>query len=92
MPLTRRIPKRGFVNPLRKKFALINLKDLTRFSEGSIVDFQTLRQRGLIKGKYDGIKVLGNGTISHSLILKVDGISRSAREKIESLGGKVEII
>jgi len=92
MPLTRRLPKRGFVNPRRKKFVVINLKDLNRFSEGSVLDFQTLRQSGLVKGKCDGIKILGKGTISHSLVLKVDGISQSAREKIESMGGKVEII
>lgn len=92
MPLTRRLPKRGFANPRRKKFAVINLKDLNRFSEGSMVDFQTLRQSGLIKGRYDGVKILGKGMVSHSLLVKVDGISQSAREKIESLGGKIEII
>ena len=92
MPLTRRLPKRGFVNPLRKKWAIINLSDLARFQQGSTVDFQALRQSGLVKGKYDGIKLLGKGTVSYPLVLRVDRISQSAREKIESSGGKVEII
>jgi large subunit ribosomal protein L15 len=92
MPLIRRLPKRGFVNPSRKKIAIINLTDLNRFQEGSTVDFQALRQAGLVKGKYDGIKILGKGAVSHALVLRVQGISRSAREKIESSGGKVEII
>ena len=92
MPLTRRLPKRGFVNTLRKKWAIINLNDLARFKEGSTVDFQTLRQSGLVKGKYDGIKILGKGTVSHPLVLRVDRISQSAREKVESSGGKIEII
>jgi large subunit ribosomal protein L15 len=92
MPLIRRLPKRGFVNPSRKKIAIINLTDLNRFQEGSTVDFQALRQAGLVKGKYDGIKILGKGVVSHALVLRVQGISRSAREKIESSGGKVEII
>lgn len=92
MPLTRRLPKRGFANPLRKKWTIVNLSDLIRFKEGSTVDIQTLRQSGLLKGKCDGVKILGKGTISHPLVLRVDRISRSAREKIESSGGKVEII
>lgn len=92
MPLIRRLPKRGFVNPSRKKIAIINLTDLNRFQKGSTVDFQALRQAGLVKGKYDGIKILGKGAVSHALVLRVQGISRSAREKVESSGGKVEII
>jgi len=92
MPLTRRLPKRGFLCPGRKKFAIVNLKDLARFEEGTVVDFHLLRQWGVIKGKCDGVRVLGMGAVQHSLVLRVDGISQSAREKVEATGGKVEII
>jgi len=92
MPLQRRLPKRGFTNIFRKKIAVINIRDLSRFESGSVVDEKALTEAGLIKGRRDGIKLLGNGEISHPLEIKVNLISKSAREKIEAAGGKVEVL
>ena len=92
MPLQRRLPKRGFTNIFRKKIAVINIRDLSRFESGSVVDEKALTEAGLIKGRRDGIKLLGNGEISHPLEIKVNLISKSAREKIEAAGGKVEVM
>lgn len=92
MPLIRRVPKRGFVNFIKKKWAILNLNSLNRFKEGSVINPEILRKEGLIKGRYDGVKILGKGMVDRPLILKVNGISRSAKEKIEATGGKVEII
>ena len=92
MPLQRRLPKRGFANIFRKKISVINIRDLSRFESGSLVDETTLVDRGLIKGRRDGIKLLGQGEISYPLEVKVNHISKSAREKIEAAGGKVEVL
>jgi len=92
MPLHRRLPKRGFANIFGKSIAVINIRDLARFDKGSVVDEVALVEAGLVKGKRDGIKLLGQGEIKHSLDVKVNLISKSAREKIESAGGKVEVI
>ena len=92
MPLQRRLPKRGFTNIFSKKIAVINIRDLAKFEKGSIVDEAALLQAGLIKGKNDGIKLLGQGEIKYSLSIKVNQISKSAREKIEAAGGKVEVL
>ena len=92
MPLHRRLPKRGFANIFGKNIAVINIRDLARFDKGSVVDEVALVEAGLVKGKRDGIKLLGQGEIKHSLDVKVNLISKSAREKIESAGGKVEVI
>jgi large subunit ribosomal protein L15 len=92
MPLQRRLPKRGFTNIFRKKIAVVNIRDLSRFESGSVVDEKALTEAGLIKGRRDGIKLLGNGEISHPLEIKVNLISKSAREKIEAAGGKVEVL
>ena len=72
MPLSRRLPKRGFKNPMRRIIATVNIDQLKRFPEGSVVDRETLLAVGLVKRKADGIKVLGNGEIDYPLSLKVD--------------------
>jgi len=92
MPLHRRLPKRGFTNIFKKSIAVINIRDLARFDKGSVVDIESLVQTGLIKGKRDGVKLLGHGEIKYSLDVKVNQISKSAREKIEAAGGKVEVL
>jgi large subunit ribosomal protein L15 len=92
MPLHRRLPKRGFANIFGKNIAVINIRDLARFDKGTMVDEVALVEAGLVKGKRDGIKLLGQGEIKHSLDVKVNLISKSAREKIEAVGGKVEVI
>ena len=92
MPLQRRLPKRGFTNIFKKKIAVVNIRDLARFDKGSVVDTDALIQAGLVKGQRDGIKLLGQGEINYSLDVRVNQISQSAREKIETAGGKVEVI
>jgi large subunit ribosomal protein L15 len=90
MPLQRRLPKRGFHNPFKKLYAAINVKDLERFAPDSLVDEALLRQSGLVKGRWDGVKLLGSGDVTRSLTVKVDRCSAGARQKIEAAGGKVE--
>jgi large subunit ribosomal protein L15 len=93
MPLTRRIPKRGFKNPMRRIIAIVNIEQLKGFTQGALVDRDTLTAVGLVSGRVDGVKVLGNGEINFPLSLKVDRVSRGAREKIEAAGGTiVEVI
>jgi large subunit ribosomal protein L15 len=92
MPLKRRLPKRGFHNIFKKRVATINIKDLARFEEGSVVDVQALINAGVVKRPAAGIKVLGEGKVSHSLTVRVHFYSNAAKEKIEAAGGKVEII
>lgn len=91
MPLQRRVPKRGFTNIFRKRIAVVNLRDLSRFESGAVVDGAALIQAGLVKGECDGIKLLGSGEIDRALHVKLALISRAAREKIEAAGGKVEV-
>lgn len=90
MPLHRRIPKRGFTNIFKKRYEIINIKDLISFQSGESVDRDTLVKVGLIN-KAEAVKLLGQGDISHPLHIKVDKISQAAKRKIESTGGKVEI-
>ncbi len=92
MPIQRRLPKRGFTNIFRKKIAIINIDDLFRFESGSTVDVAALVKNGMVKGKYDGVKLLGKGEITHMLTIKLDKVSKSAKEKIESAGGSVEVV
>jgi large subunit ribosomal protein L15 len=90
MPLQRRIPKRGFTNIFEKKYEIINVKDLRNFASGETIDREKLREAGLVKNSV-GLKLLGVGEISHPLTIRVDKVSRTAREKIESVGGTVEV-
>ena len=90
MPLHRRIPKRGFTNIFKKQYEIINIKDLSRFKSGEIVDRSILFEAGLVR-KDKAVKILGAGDISYPLNIKVSKASKAAREKIESAGGKMEI-
>jgi large subunit ribosomal protein L15 len=89
MPLSRRLPKRGFKNPLRRIIAAVNIDQLKQFPEGTLVDRETLLTVGLVTRKADGVKVLGRGEISYPLSLKVDMVSVGARQKIEAAGGTI---
>jgi large subunit ribosomal protein L15 len=92
MPLQRRLPKRGFTNLFKAEYDLINVGDLDRLDSGSSLDIDSLRNAGLIKGAKKRIKLLGGGEISRPFEIKVHKVSKSAREKIEAAGGKVELI
>jgi large subunit ribosomal protein L15 len=92
MPLYRRIPKRGFTNIWRKEYAVLNVDDLNRFDEGTEVTPQLLLERGVIKKVRDGVKILGDGTIEKKLTVKASKFSKTAVEKIETAGGKAEVI
>jgi large subunit ribosomal protein L15 len=92
MPLHRRLPKFGFTNIFKKQIAIINIRDLDRFEAGAVVDEAALIKSGLVKGRRDGIKLLGQGEINSALTVKINAVSRSAKEKIEAAGGSVEEI
>ena len=92
MPIHRRLPKRGFTNIFKKNFAVINIRDLSCFESGATVDEVELVKTGLVKGTYDGIKLLGQGDIDFPLQIKVNAISKSAQEKIVAAGGTVEVL
>ena len=92
MPLHRRLPKRGFTNLFKKHYNIINIRDLNRFAPNSSLDMETLKEVRLIKRERDGVKLLGSGEISYPLNVKVHQASKTARQKIESAGGTVEII
>ena len=92
MPLQRRLPKRGFHNLFKKRYSIIKIGDLTRFEKDSVVDIEAVINAGLVKKVYAGIKVLGDGKIDYPLTLKVHSYSKSAKEKIEAAGGKVETV
>ena len=90
MPLIRRIPKRGFNNAeFKTQYAIVNLSSLEAFADGATVDEASLLKAKLIRGTFDGVKVLGNGVLTKKLIVTADKISASAREKIEKAGGSI---
>ncbi|MEJ5358920.1 MAG: 50S ribosomal protein L15 [Desulfobacterales bacterium] len=90
MPLQRRLPKRGFKNPFRKEWTVVNLRDLAGFEAGSVVDAAALLRAGRVRRIRDGVKLLGEGEIQTALTVRVNKVSRSARAKIEAAGGRVE--
>ena len=92
MPLTQRIPKRGFNNIFADKVVALNVSDLERFNDGITVDAEILKAAGLVKGKYDVIKSLGNRALTKNLTVKANAFSASAKEKIEKAGGKAEVM
>jgi large subunit ribosomal protein L15 len=92
MPIQRRLPKHGFTNVFKKKIAVINIRDLSAFKSGSLVDETAVVKAGLIKGKRNGIKLLGTGQINVALNVKLNHVSKSAREKITAAGGTVEVL
>jgi large subunit ribosomal protein L15 len=90
MPLIRRLPKRGFNNAaFKKNYAIVNLADLNAFDDGATIDESVLLEAKLIRGKYFGVKVLGNGDLTKKLTVSVDKVSDAARVKIENAGGAV---
>ncbi|MBR5682521.1 MAG: 50S ribosomal protein L15 [Ruminococcus sp.] len=92
MPLARRIPKRGFNNIFATKYAIVNVSDLNKFKDGTVVDTELLVASGLVKKLNDGVKILGNGELTAKLTVKAAKFSQSAVEKIEKAGGKTEVM
>lgn len=93
LPLFRRLGKRGFNNTrFRTVYATVNVSELNRFEENTVITPELLIDAGLVKKELDGIKVLGNGELSKKLIVKANMFSRTAKEKIEAAGGKTEVI
>jgi large subunit ribosomal protein L15 len=92
MPLQRRLPKRGFRSLNKKVYALVNLRDLDFFDAGTVVDLEAFGLAGLINTIGDGVKVLGDGDISKALTVKAHKFSKAAQQKIESAGGKIEVL
>jgi large subunit ribosomal protein L15 len=92
MPLQRRIPKRGFRNPFRVTYEVINVQDLNAFAPNSEVDVEALVDAGLVKPDRRGIKLLGEGELSHPVRVRVHKASRTARDKVEAAGGAVELL
>ena len=90
-PLYRRIPKRGFNNYFAKEYAIVNVADLETFDNDAVVDSKALIEKGLIKKELDGIKVLGNGELTKKLTVVATKFSKSAQEKIQAVGGKIEV-
>ena len=91
-PLYRRLPKRGFVNPTRKEYALVNVAELNSLAADTEVTPEFLMEQGIVKSAKSGIKILGNGELSVKLTVKANKFSQSAVEKIEAAGGKTEVI
>ncbi|OIJ17156.1 50S ribosomal protein L15 [Anaerobacillus alkalidiazotrophicus] len=91
-PLYRRLPKRGFTNPTRKEYAILNLDQLNRFEDGTEVTPELLLETGTVSNAKDGIKILGNGKLEVKLTVKANKFSASAVEAIEAAGGKTEVI
>jgi large subunit ribosomal protein L15 len=91
MPLIRRLPKRGFHNPFRKEYAIVNLDRLDKL-EGDQFNPDILREQGVVKNVRAGLKILGNGEISRAITVAAHRFTKSAREKIEAAGGKIEEI
>ena len=93
LPLFRRLSKRGFNNyEFRTVYSTVNVSDLNRFEDGTVVDTALLKEVGLIKKELDGVKVLGSGELTKKLIVKANAFTKSAQEKIETIGGKTEVI
>lgn len=92
MPLYRRIPKRGFTNRNSKTIIGINVSELERFDNDSVVTVETLIEAGIVKNPRDGVKILGNGELTKKLTVKADAVSEGAKAKIEAVGGTCEVI
>jgi large subunit ribosomal protein L15 len=91
-PLFRRLPKVGFTNPFTKVIVTVNIKDLGRFDVGTTVDPETLVAAGLLRSKFDGVKILGDGTLDKALTVRAHAFSEGAKALIEKAGGKAELI
>ena len=93
LPLYRRLPKRGFSNyDFKTKYAVINVSDLNMFEDGTVVTPALLKEIGFVKKQYDGVKVLGEGTLTKKLTIQANKFSKAAIEKIEESGSKIEVI
>ncbi len=92
MPLYRRIPKRGFLNRNTKEIVAINMSKLEVFEDGATVTIEAMKEVGIIKNPKDGVKILGSGELTKKLTVQANAFSATAKEKIESLGGKAEVI
>ncbi|HMK55927.1 MAG TPA: 50S ribosomal protein L15 [Dissulfurispiraceae bacterium] len=92
-PLQRRLPKRGFKNyPFKREFAILNLNDLEKLADISVITPETLQEKGIVKDAKSGIKILGGGTLAKAVTVKAHAFSASAVEKITAAGGKAEVI
>ena len=92
MPLIRRVPKRGFTNIFAKKYAIVNIGSLNVFEAGTVVTADEILEKRIINKTLDGIKILGNGELNKALTVKCSIVSKSAKDKIEAAGGKVEVV
>ena len=92
MPLTMRLPKRGFTNKWRVEYATVNVERLNIFEDGEVVSPVELIQAGILKNVQDGVKILGNGEITKKLTVQATAFSATAKEKIEAAGGKAEVV
>jgi large subunit ribosomal protein L15 len=90
-PLYRRIPKRGFNNHFAVEYAVVNLSDLEKYEDGTVVTAEILLKDGTIRKTLDGVKILGNGTLTKKLTVVASKFSKSASEKIVAVGGKIEV-
>ena len=92
MPLQRRLPKRGFRPPFKKRFAILHLKDLNRFPKDTVVEPELLFQSGLLRKKDETIKLLADGQLQHPLTIRVHQASKAALQKVEAASGRVEVM
>lgn len=92
MPLYRRVPKKGFNNIYGVDYAAVNVERLEVFEDGAVVDADALKAAGIIKKELAGVKIMGNGELTKKLTVKAAKFTASAKEKIEALGGKAEVI
>ena len=93
LPLYRKLPKRGFNNSrFGKAYAVVNVNSLNKFNDGDVVDLAALLAQGIIKNAFDGLKVLGEGELTKKLTVKAAAFTASAKEKIEAVGGKTEVV
>jgi large subunit ribosomal protein L15 len=91
-PWFKRMPKRGFTNHFRKEYATVNVEELNKYSEGTVVTKDLLLQERLIRKELSGLKILGNGELNVKLTVKADKFTKSAMEKIQAAGGNVEVL
>ena len=92
MPYVRKLPKRGFNNFTRKEILPVNLDALNAFDDGAEITIEVLQEKGLVKGRFDGVKILGDGNVEKKLTVKVTAFSASAKQKIEAAGGTCETV
>jgi len=92
LPLYRKLPKRGFYNKFGKRYAVVNVEALNCFEDGEKISLDVLLQKRIVRKAYDGLKVLGNGTLTKKITVEAKIFSATAKEKIEAIGGKTEVI